>query len=249
MRPSAPCAEAAIEETSPRGALRQPIGEPARLLRLLQLTSPSLPVGAYSYSEGLEQAVAAGQVADVSALHAWLKDALLYGGVQLEAALLLRAYEAWRKGDHPAWRYWDEWLTASRESEEMRMQSLEMGRALLKLLVELHPAPAEAHGLLQHPCNFVTVFALAAAHWSIPPEETVIGYLHGWTANLVSAGVKLVPLGQTAGQRLLWSLQGVIEEAAGIALTIEDHFLAVANWGQTLVSMAHETQYSRLFRS
>lgn len=251
MSLSAPGADGAAT-SRPGGGCLDPDGDAVRLLRLLrllQLASPSLPVGAYSYSEGLEQAVAAGHVADVWALHAWLKDALLYGGVQLEAAVLVRAYQAWRAGDRAAWQGWDEWLTATRESEELRTQSLDMGRALLKLFLELAPGPAEARVLLGFPCNFASVFALAAASWEIPVADAVIGYLHGWTANLVGAGVKLVPLGQTAGQRLLWDLQEVIARATETVLTIEDRDLAVGNWGQTLASMGHETQYSRLFRS
>ena len=219
------------------------------LLRLLQLASPSLPVGAYSYSEGLECAVEKGLIPGSAALRQWLEDALTHGATRVEAAVLVRAYDGWRGQDAAAVERWNAWLTAARESEETRTQNLEMGRALLKLLAELKPPIAFADQLLSKPCNFVIAFATAAAHWRIPRAAAMTGYLQTWVANLISAGVKLVPLGQTAGQQLLWELQAVIEKAARAAATLKDDELYVANWGQALASMQHEVQYSRLFRS
>ncbi|HLF23850.1 MAG TPA: urease accessory protein UreF [Burkholderiales bacterium] len=226
-----------------------PIPDNGALLRLLQLASPSLPVGAYSYSEGLEFAVEQRAVADAATLQKWLEDALQYGGVRVEAAVLVRAYDARIADKGGAVCYWNEWLTAARESEEIRMQNHEMGRALFKLLVELDPPPRDVVPLLTGQCNFAVAFAVAAAHWGIARDAAVTGYLQTWTANIVGAGVKLIPLGQTAGQRLLWDLRRAIEATAGAAATIEDDDLAVSNWGQALASMQHETQYSRLFRS
>ena len=226
-----------------------PIPENGALLRLLQLASPSLPVGAYSYSEGLEYAVEQGAVCDAATLRNWLEDALQYGGVRIEAAVLVRTYDARITDDHDILRYWNDWLTAARESEEIRLQNHEMGRALLKLLAELDPPPKRISSLLSQPCNFAVAFAIAGAHWRIARDAAVAGYLQTWTANMINAGVKLIPLGQTAGQRLLWDLQSIIEEAARAAATVADDDLAVSNWGQALASMRHETQYSRLFRS
>ena len=226
-----------------------PTPENSTLLRLLQLASPSLPVGAYSYSEGLEYAVEQRTVTDAATLQSWLEDALHYGGVRVEAAVLVRTYDARIADDGDAVRHWNEWLTAARESEELRLQNHEMGRALLKLLAELEPPPKSISSLLSQPCNFAVVFAIAAAHWNIVRDAAVIGYLQTWTANMINAGVKLIPLGQTAGQRLLWDLQSTIEGTARAAATVADDDLAVSNWGQALASMRHETQYSRLFRS
>ena len=226
-----------------------PIPDNGALLRLLQLASPSLPVGAYSYSEGLEYAVEQRAVADAATLRKWLEDASQYGGVRVEAAVLVRAYNARIADDRDAVRCWNEWLTAARESEELRLQNHEMGRALLKLLAELDPPPKGVSPLLAQPCNFAVAFAVAAAHWDIARDAAVIGYLQTWTANIVGAGVKLIPLGQTAGQRLLWDLQSTIEDTACAAATVADDDLAVSNWGQALAAMRHETQYSRLFRS
>ena len=219
------------------------------LLRLLQLASPALPVGAYSYSEGLEYAVERGVVGDAASLRAWLEDALRDGGPRIEAAILFRAYDACQRKDFETLQYWNAWLTAARESEELRLQNLDMGRALLRLLSDLKPLLSTAEALLARPCNFVVAFAIAAAHWGVTREAAVLGYLQSWSANMVGAGVKLIPLGQTAGQQLLWDLQATIEEAAGAAATMTDDDFAAGNWGHALASMGHETQYSRLFRS
>jgi urease accessory protein len=219
------------------------------LLRLLQLASPSLPVGAYSYSEGLEYAVDNGAVRDEASLREWIEDALRDGSAGLEAAVLVRVFAAGQAGDLATLQRWNAWLTAARESEEVRLQNLDMGRALLKLLAEINPPPRCIAELLASPCNFAVAFAVAAAHWGIPCDATTVGYLQTWAANLIGAGIKLIPLGQTAGQRLLWDLQETIEETARNATKVADDDLGVSNWGQALASMRHETQYSRLFRS
>lgn len=250
------------DDTSPSPSFPLPQGEgggPARdmradlfdlaLLRLLQLASPSLPVGAYSYSEGLEYAVQARWVRDVPTLHAWLRDGLIDGAAQLEAAVVARVYDAYARGDLETVARWDDWLTAARETEELRAQSLDMGRALLRLLADLVPPVPTARAWLARSCNFATVFAMAGAHWTIAREATVAAYLQSWVGNLVGAGVKLIPLGQTAGQQMLLDLQPVVLQATSSASGAADEDLGVANCGLTLASMAHETQYSRLFRS
>lgn len=219
------------------------------LLRLLQLASPALPVGAYSYSEGLEYVVHASCVNDASSLRAWIEDGLEFGAAQLEAAVLVRVYDAWRRGDLERVQHWDRWLGATRESEELRNQSLDMGRALLRLLKDLEPPLPNVDRLFAAPCHYVTAFGIAAAHWGIARENAVAAYLQNWATNLASAGVKLIPLGQTAGQQLLWDLQAALTRATQFALSVEDDNMAVSNWGMVLASMRHETQYMRLFRS
>lgn len=219
------------------------------LLRLLQLASPTLPVGAYSYSEGLEYAVHAGAINNVVNLRAWVEDGLEFGLAQLEAAVLARVYDAWRQDDIERVRYWDRWLGATRETEELRHQSLDMGRALLRLLKDFEPPLPQVHVLFASPCHYVTAFGVAAAHWRIDRDQAITAYLQSWATNLVSAGIKLIPLGQTAGQQLLWDLQQAITDATELALQVKDENISVGNWGMTLASMAHETQYMRLFRS
>jgi urease accessory protein len=219
------------------------------LLRLLQLASPALPVGAYSYSEGLEYAVEAGWITDATGLRHWLDDGLRAGSVQIEAAIMCRAYRSWMAGDYEAAQAWDEWLTASRETEELRVQSRDMGRALIRLLQQLETPDEQLVALSRWDGNFAAAFGIAAARWAIAPRAAALGYLQSWAANLISAGIKLVPLGQTDGQRLLRELEPALGKAADQVLQIEDEELASGGFGMVLASCAHETQYTRLFRS
>jgi urease accessory protein len=219
------------------------------LLRLLQLASPSLPVGAYSYSEGLEYAVEAGWIASDSALRDWLEDGLRAGSIQIEAVVMVRVRHAWQAGDLDGARRWDEWLTASRESEELRTQSRDMGRALLRLLPRLEPGDTRLTGLGEWDGNFACAFGIAAASWSIAPRAAALAYLQSWAANLISAGIKLIPLGQTAGQQLLHALEPALARTADKVMQLDDDKLASSGFGMTLASLAHETQYTRLFRS
>lgn len=231
--------------------MNQPLTQ-ASLLRLLQLTSPTLPVGAYSYSEGLEALVEAGIISTQAALEHWIRQELTYGAVRLEAGILLRSHRAIAVSDWSSLNRWDQWLSAVRETEELRLQSWQMGRALLKLLRDLHSElttnPA-MKPLWEENCNFAVAFAIAANTWQIDETTTLLGYLHSWAANLVNAGIRLIPLGQTAGQQLLLTLQPVLEETVETILQLPDEALENCGWGLTIASMTHETQYSRLFRS
>ncbi|HEY9894201.1 MAG TPA: urease accessory protein UreF [Candidatus Sericytochromatia bacterium] len=220
------------------------------LLRLLQLASPALPVGAYSYSEGLEALAEAGRLSDRDALESWLLQELRYGAIRVETAVMVRAYRACQLDDWDGLGNWNRWLSAARETEELRHQSLQMGRSLLRLLQDLHLVELPQSTVLQQEgCHFAIAFALAAVRWQIDLPSAMLGYLHSWASNLVNVGVKLIPLGQTAGQQLLLQLQPTIECAVEEVLLLQDDDLGSCSWGLALASMAHETQYSRLFRS
>jgi urease accessory protein len=212
------------------------------LLRLLQLASPILPVGAYSYSEGLETLGDQGLMSDGEALGRWVRHELQCGSMRLDGAILVRAY----RGEDPG--YWNRWLTASRESSELLAQSWQMGRSLLQLFRSLEPEWG-LEDLLLEDCHMVVAFGVVARHWEIPLEEALLGYLHSWAANLVGAGIKLIPLGQTAGQKLLMALAGPIAQAIPEIMQIEDENLESWTWGLSMASLNHEVQYSRLFRS
>ena len=218
------------------------------LLKLLQLASPAMPVGAYSYSEGIETLVDTGAIASSQSLKHWLLQELKYGAIRIEAAVMVRAYEA-AMGDVAALVYWNQWLSAFRETEELRQQSWQMGRSLMRLLLELQPQLADVIDAVGNPCNFAIAFGIAAAHWNINLSDAILGYLHSWATNLITAGIKLIPLGQTAGQQLLLELHTNIINATEEILTLEDDNLSNCGWGLSLASMAHETQYTRLFRS
>ncbi len=214
------------------------------LLRLLQLASPALPVGAYSYSEGLETLVHSGVIQTVEDLEHWITQELQYGAARLEAAIVVRSHRATIAQNFAQVLYWNHWFTAARETEELRSQSLQMGGSLLRLFRSLHSEPMPN---FQEGCNFAIAFGLVAALWEIDESIALLAYLHSWATNLVSAGVKLIPLGQTAGQQLLLKLGEEIEK--GQIAQLPDSELESCGWGLSIASMSHETLYSRLFRS
>lgn len=230
----------------------------ASLLRLLQLSSSTLPVGAYSYSEGLEQLVATQRIASAAALQDWMTQELRYGSLRIEAGIMLRAYHATIAQDTAALLVWNHWWSAARDTEELRLQSWQMGRSLLRLFLDLEdpdqkgavdkhwPALRELFG---QECNFAIAFGIVAAAWHIEPTAALLGYIQSWGTNLIGAGIKLIPLGQTAGQQLLLNLEHEIYAAVELILALSNEALESCGWGLSLASMAHESLYSRLFRS
>lgn len=221
----------------------------SQFLWILQLASPALPVGAYSYSEGLETLVEAGIVSQPEALKQWLTSELRYGAIRLEAAVMLRAAESVKMGDLERLCYWNCWLSAARETQELRNSSWQMGRSLAQLLGKLQPQLLHTINSVGNPCNYAIAFGIAATHYQINPNVAMLAYLHSWATNLITAGVKLIPLGQTTGQELLLYLQPLISAAVQEILVLADDELSCCSWGLSLASMQHETQYTRLFRS
>jgi urease accessory protein len=217
-------------------------------VRLLQLASPALPVGAYSYSQGLEAAVEAGIVNDAATASAWIGDVLAISLASLEAPIFLRLVSAWEANDLAAVRRWNEEFIASRESAELRAETLQMGYSLRALAASLGIAGAvdlEAFEELAYP----TAFAFAVAAWKIDAREALAAYLFAWIENQVLAALKCVPLGQTDGQRILLGLGERIPAIVESAAAIGDDDLSSLAPGLALLSARHETQYSRIFRS
>ncbi|MEH2068138.1 MAG: urease accessory protein UreF [Nostoc sp.] len=221
----------------------------SHFLHILQLASPALPVGAYSYSEGLETLVENGTIANQAALKHWLEAQLIYGAIRLEAAIMVRAEKSTKMGDVESLCSWNLWLSAARETEELRASSWQMGRSLVQLLGKLEPQIEPITKVVGNPCNYAIAFGIALAHWQINIKAGLLAYLHSWASNLITAGVKLIPLGQTAGQQLLLDLQLLISTTVLEILTLEDEQLSCWSWGLSLASMQHQTQYTRLFRS
>ncbi|MDJ1183344.1 urease accessory protein UreF [Roseofilum casamattae] len=227
------------------------------LLSLLQLASPALPVGAYSYSEGLEILVEQEIITDVATLEQWLRDALKFGSPRLDGALLHRSYAAMEDRDMEQLRYWNHWSLAIRETEELRQQTAQMGRSLSGLLQELDSSLGlvlqellyQDTGEPGYDLSYTTGWAIACAHWQIVITDAILAYLHGWVANAIAAGVKLIPLGQTSGQKLLFQLHPQIAEIVPEILALDETNLYSCSWGFAMASTAHETQYTRLFRS
>jgi urease accessory protein len=220
---------------------------PLALLRLFHLVSPALPVGAYAYSQGLEYAVQAGWVIDEAGTLDWLQGLSRFGLGTLDLPILLRLHAAWTREDSVALTHWNAQLIASRESAELRAEERHLGQALARVLIELELPEAQAW--LEPAPAFATLFALAAARWQIPAAQTLSGYLWAWSENQVLAAVKLVPLGQSAGQRLLHRLTDSMPDIVEHALGLADEEIGISVVSQALASAWHESQYSRLFRS
>jgi urease accessory protein len=217
------------------------------LLRLFSLVSPALPVGAFGYSQGLEYAVQAGWVCDERTSLDWLQGLSRHAVGTLDLPILLRLYGAWRDADGAALRYWNAQVIAARETAELRAEELHLGRALARVLASLEIE--EAQEWLDTAPAFATMFALAGVRWNIAARETLTGYLWTWTENQVLAALKLVPLGQSAGQRLLHQLIESMPAIVDDAMALPEQFIGVAAISQALASALHESQYSRLFRS
>jgi urease accessory protein len=214
------------------------------LLAVLQLASPTLPVGGFAYSQGLEAAAADGTVHDAASAGRWIEDALTLSLARLEAPLWLRACAACEGGDAAALRHWNAEILAARETAELRAESLQMGASLLRVLPALGlPAPPVA------PLAYASAFAWACAATGVPREEGLAVYLWTWAENQVLAALKSLPIGQQAGQALLVRLRPAIAQAVATAAALDDADIGSCALGLTLASQRHETQYSRLFRS
>ena len=218
------------------------------LLRLQQLCNSSLPVGAYSYSEGLETLCEQAVIVTGEELQRWLAIELASGSICIETAVMSRAYRAWQAKELLSLVTWNDWYTANRETEEFRIQSLQMGRSLIKLMQDLEPQ-LNVSPLSPRSCHYCIAFGVACGYWNIDLSDAALGYVQSWVVNLVNAGVKLIPLGQTEGQRIILGLADAIAHAADKALGWQDSQLESNSWGMQLASMAHETQYTRIFRS
>jgi urease accessory protein len=219
------------------------IGPDARL-RLYQLVSPALPVGAFSYSEGLEVLVQAGRLEGPEPLEAWLRAELSRGAVTIEAAALAPLHQGLCAAS-PDVLELDGWLLAQREAPEVRAQQRQMGQSLLQLLADLGwPLP----GALS-PLAWPAAFAWAAVCLEITSPALEEAYLYGWVANQISAAVRLVPLGPTQGQRLQLQLAPLIAERAAVLAAADPHQLWNGGIGAGLVQLQHAELYSRLFRS
>ena len=221
------------------------------LLHLLQLASPSLPVGAYSYSQALEVAIENQTVRDEASARIWIIEHLQQVVARFEAPVLWRLMAAFSARDVSAVSYWTDVFIAARDTAEFRAETIQMGYSLAKLIAELRIADAPLLAILQSQPEipFPSALACAAVALAVPHEAVLLGLLFSWAENQVLVCVKSVPLGQVSGQRLLLSLRPELERAANTAQQLADDELS--NWapGLSLLSMQHEVQYSRLYRS
>lgn len=218
------------------------------LVRLLQLVSPSLPTGAFNYSQGLETAIEAGWISDASSLNDWLEDIMKGSLAHVDVPILMRFYQA--SVDKDLGRIEDlcNLLLACRESRELREEEINRGRAVVSLLKGLDLLPDPAWGAILARSQLAG-FCLAAATWQITVEDVAQGYVWSWLENQVLAGVKIVPLGQTAGQRILLGLSDTITEVVREGLALTDDEIGASSPALALISCFHETQYTRIYRS
>jgi len=223
------------------------------LVRLLQLTTPALPVGAYTYSQGLEWMIDSGQLNGEAAVGEWIGDVMAHSLASFELPLLATLHRAWCAGDTAEIARLNEDFLASRETRELRAETVQMGYSLTRLLLDLDSFSAidgAPDGLraIDTPA-FPTVWSAAAAAWAIPVTDALPAYAWAWLENQVMAAIKAVPMGQSAGQRLLATLGERIPTLAERAATLPETDWTNYAPGLAIASCRHETQYSRLFRS
>jgi urease accessory protein len=218
------------------------------LLRLLQLVSPALPIGMYSYSQGFERAVDDGWIRSEADAGVWIQGVLERCVARVDLPILARLHDAWTVGDQAAVDAWTATLLACRETAELREEDRQTGQALARLIEALGLGDAQAWSRRPE-VTLATLFSLAAVRWGVPKRETVTGYLWSWLENQVLCAVKLVPLGQVAGQRLLRDLAAGLPARVEEALQLADEDIGGSVFAFALASSRHEMQYSRLFRS
>ncbi|MDP3133598.1 MAG: urease accessory UreF family protein [Burkholderiaceae bacterium] len=227
------------------------------LLQLMWLASPALPVGGFSYSEGLEAAVDQGHIRNEAEASDWLTDQLHLSQARSDLPVVAQAVAAWRAHDLPRITTLNDWVLTTRETSELRQQTQQTGRSLLEWLRQLPTVDeTEPTSLPDHiafaqalPPTWPVAFALAAAQTAAPVRECVLACVFGWAENMAQAAIKAVPLGQTGGQRILARLLQAIPAAVDSAIALPDDQRQAFSPMLAILSAQHETQYSRLFRS
>jgi urease accessory protein len=233
------------------------------LLQLIWLASPALPVGGFSYSEGMEAAVDKGLVSNEAQVADWLSDQLHISLARGDLGVIAKAIPAWRRGDIDRVIELNQWVLETRETQEFRLQTDQMGRSLAQWHAALNANSTEALSIFtqrnQHhnpdlgdasyPTTYPIAYALAASSTQASVRDCCLAFTFGWAENMVGAAVKSVPLGQSAGQRILARLANEIPAAVDYAIPLQDSHRQAFSPMLAILSSQHETQYSRLFRS
>jgi urease accessory protein len=221
------------------------------LVRVLQLASPVLPVGAYSYSQAVEWQVEQGDVHDAASAQDWIGGVLEHVIAVGEAPVFVQLGQALAQSDRPRFAEWNAWFRASRETHELRCETEQMGGSLARLLRDLGLVTSGDREWIDAcaPITFPAAFAFAAHRNNIAPADALTAYLYAWLENQVLAAMKLVPLGQVAGQQLLQTLGARIPAVATQAMALPAEAIASFAPGLAIASARHETQHTRLFRS
>ena len=217
------------------------------LLQLIWLASPALPVGGFSYSEGLEAAIDGAGITSEPAVSDWLADQLHLALARADLAVVAQAVPAWRQSDAARIRALNDWVFQTRESAEFLLQTEQMGRSFVEWLKLHHADVAAVFDSL--PASYPIAFAFAASRTEASARDACLAFAFGWAENMTGAAVKAVPLGQSAGQRILGRLAAEIPPAVDHAITLADDARQAFSPMLAVLSARHETQYSRLFRS
>jgi urease accessory protein len=234
-------------------APKQPLPAPS-LLQLMWLASPALPIGGFSYSEGIEAGVDSACIATFIEANDWLVDQLHLTLARADLAVVAKAIAAWRRDDLDRIYELNNWVLQTRETSELRLQTEQMGRSMLDWLRKqpsfhgnFHVDKNE-HDFLKSP-TYPLVFALAASSTQASVRDCLMSFAFGWAENMTQAAVRAVPLGQTDGQRILANLAEHIPAAVDAAMRLQDSERQAFSPMLAILSSQHETQYSRLFRS
>lgn len=235
--------------------IMKPEVSPAKpgLLNLLWLASPALPVGGFSYSEGLEAAVDTGWVCDEDSASRWLLDQLQLSLARCDLAVVAQAVPAWQAQDVARIHTLNDWILHTRETHEFRLQTEQMGRSLVEWARSLGNLGQGLHEQLVtaglNAPTYPVVMACALAHSGATRHDSLSSFAFAWAENMVQAAIKSVPLGQSAGQRILQILIDAIPDAIAHALALPDSQRQAFTPMLAILSAQHEHQYSRLFRS
>jgi len=219
----------------------------AAIFKLFQLISPSLPIGGFTYSQGIEWAVEEGWISDVNSLREWVEGLFQSSILYLELPLLKRFYKAWSQGDEEEIIYWNQFLLASRESYELRQEEINRARAMSDLLMTLDKSSIAFNEQLKK--SQTACYAYACVSWQVGLNKACEGFVWAWLENIVLSAIKIIPLGQTQGQKVLLELAELIPAIISQALLIDDEDVGCSNQALSIASSQHETQYTRIFRS
>lgn len=222
----------------------------AALYRLLTWLSPSYPVGAFAYSQGLEGAITGGSIRNADTVRQWLLDGLEFGALWSDAIVFARSHEAANADDRDALLEINAFARAFQPTRELRLETLAQGRAFIEVTAKAWPCePVENFSKSGREIAYPVAVASAVAGHGIACEAALDAWLHAAVSNLVSAAIRLVPLGQTEGQCLIAALEADLRSARDRAIETPLDALSTASFAMEIASMHHETQETRLFRS
>jgi len=221
-----------------------------QLAQLLQLTSPSLPIGGFAWSQGTESAIDQGWLKGEDDFGDWLQGILHTGFVGQELPLLRKLVDAWQQQDQAQIEYWTRYSLALRETRELYQEDIQMGAALMRLTRDLeYPGALQWQSWQHKQVSYLTAFAMVAVANNIPFDAAATGLLWSWLENQIAAALKTFPMGQTAGQRIFQRLVHAVPDWIEQSKQVADDHIGLSLPGVVLASMQHERQYSRLFRS